>query len=103
MWQVNRKHPSHFLSPWSKPASSSIRPASNLQLKVSLLDIRPAIWRRLLVPARIKLPVLHDVLQLSFGWTNSHLHAFRLEGESYQAVYPDDRGADFFGMGQASR
>jgi hypothetical protein len=68
------------------------------QLKVSLLDIRPAIWRRLLVPARIKLPVLHDVLQLSFGWTNSHLHAFRLEGESYQAVYPDDRGADFFGM-----
>jgi hypothetical protein len=69
-----------------------------LQLKVSLLDIRPAIWRRLLVPATIKLPKLHDVLQLSFGWTNSHLHAFRLEEESYQAACPDDWGADFFGM-----
>ena len=69
-----------------------------MQLKVSLLDIRPAIWRRLLVPATIKLPKLHDVLQLSFGWTNSHLHAFRLEEESYQAAFPDDWGADFAGM-----
>lgn len=48
-----------------------------LQLKITLLDIRPAIWRRLLVPATIKLPKLHPVLQRAFGWTNSHLHAFR--------------------------
>jgi hypothetical protein len=68
-----------------------------MQLKVSLLEIRPAIWRRLLVPATIKLPKLHDVLRLSFGWTNSHLHAFRLGEECYQVAYPDDWGEDFFG------
>ncbi len=69
-----------------------------LQLKVSLLDIRPAIWRRLLVPATIKLPKLHNVLQLCFDWTNSHLHAFRFEGESYEAAHSADWGADFPGM-----
>jgi len=71
-----------------------------LQLKVTLLDIKPAIWRRLLVPAAIKLPKLHAVLQLAFGWTNSHLHAFRLEDDAYEAIYPDDWAQDFAGPGQ---
>ena len=60
-----------------------------LQLKVTLLEIRPAIWRRLLVPANIKLPKFHSVLQVAFDWTNSHLHAFRLKDESYEACYPE--------------
>ena len=71
-----------------------------LQLKVSLLDIKPAIWRRLLVPAAIKLPQLHTVLQFSFGWTNSHLHAFRLGDDAYEAIYGDGDGQDFAGPGQ---
>jgi len=71
-----------------------------LQLKVTLLDIQPAIWRRLLVPAAIKLPKLHTVLQLAFGWTNSHLHSFRLEDDTYEAIYPDDWGQDISGPGQ---
>lgn len=62
---------------------------TQLQLKVTLLDIRPMIWRRLLVPAAIKLPKLHAVLQIAFGWTNSHLHAFRCGHQSYEAYYPD--------------
>lgn len=68
-----------------------------LQLKVTLLDLRPAIWRRLLVPATIKLPKLHTVLQLAFGWTNSHLHAFRLAEDSYEANPPKDGLAELFG------
>jgi hypothetical protein len=68
-----------------------------LQLKVTLLDIKPTIWRRLLVPATIKLPKLHNVLQLAFGWTNSHLHAFRLEEDSYEANPPKDTLASLFG------
>ena len=70
-----------------------------LQLKVTLLGIRPPIWRRLLVPAAIKLPKLHAVLQLSFGWTNSHLHAFRLDGESYEANPPKGMVSQLFGLG----
>jgi hypothetical protein len=82
-------------------ARAKLDPARvQLQLKVTLLDIKPAIWRRLLVPAAIKLPKFHTVLQMAFGWTNSHLHAFRLEDDSYEAIYPDDWDQDFAGPGQ---
>jgi hypothetical protein len=79
-------------------ARAKLDPAHvQLQLKVTLLDLQPAIWRRLLVPATIKLPKFHTVLQLAFGWTNSHLHAFRLEEDSYEANPPKDAFAELFG------
>jgi len=43
---------------------------------VALRDIEPAIWRRLRVPADVSLARLHDILQIAFGWTDSHLHDF---------------------------
>lgn len=46
------------------------------ELHVTLRDIEPAIWRRLRVPADVSLSILHDVLQIAFGWKNSHLHDF---------------------------
>jgi hypothetical protein len=77
-------------------ARAKLDPARvQLQLKVTLLDIQPPIWRRLLVPAKIKLPKLHTALQRAFGWTNSHLHAFRTKEASYEAFYPDDWSGDF--------
>jgi pRiA4b ORF-3-like protein len=57
------------------------------RLRVELLDIKPLIWRRLLVPADIKLPKLHQCLQLTMGWTNSHLHQFKV-GETHYGI-PD--------------
>jgi hypothetical protein len=57
------------------------------RLRVELLEIKPLVWRRLLVPADIKLPKLHQCLQLAMGWTNSHLHQFKL-GEAHDGV-PD--------------
>jgi hypothetical protein len=71
-----------------------------LQLKITLLDIRPSIWRRLLVPAKIKLPQFHTALQRAFGWTNSHLHAFQIKDDSYEAFYPEDWSEDSYGPGQ---
>jgi hypothetical protein len=59
------------------------------QFKVTLGDIEPPIWRRLLVPADITLAELHGVLQVSMGWTNSHLHQFLLGDESYGVPDPD--------------
>jgi hypothetical protein len=52
------------------------KPTAVYQLKVSLREIKPAIWRRVQVPAEIKLDKLHMVLQDALGWTNSHLHQF---------------------------
>jgi hypothetical protein len=46
------------------------------QLKVTLLDTEPPVWRRLLVPATIRLDRLDRVIQAAMGWTNSHLHMF---------------------------
>jgi Plasmid pRiA4b ORF-3-like protein len=36
----------------------------------------PPVWRRLLVPAAIRLDRLHQVLQAAMGWENYHLHDF---------------------------
>lgn len=54
-----------------------------VQLHVELQDLKPAIWRRLLVPAGITLARLHNVLQITMGWTDSHLHEFTIAGTRY--------------------
>jgi hypothetical protein len=46
------------------------------QIKVNLRGAEPPIWRRLEVPADIKLARLHRVIQVAFDWDDSHLHAF---------------------------
>ena len=48
--------------------------AAIFQVKIVLLDIEPAIWRRVLVPADTTLDRLHDLSQAAFGWENYHLH-----------------------------
>ena len=58
------------------------------QLKISLNNIKPPIWRRFLVQSDIKLPDLHKAIQTVMGWTNSHLHQFIIDGEFYSE--PDD-------------
>lgn len=60
------------------------RTASQIyELYVELESIEPPIWRRLLVPATITLPKLHDLLQLAMGWTNSHLHSFTIGKKTF--------------------
>lgn len=59
------------------------------QIKITLKGIEPPIWRRIEVPADIKLGKLHRVLQDVIGWTNSHLHAFRIGRETYGVPDPE--------------
>ncbi len=53
------------------------------KLKVTLQGIRPPVWRRLLIPSAMTLRDLHDVLQTSMGWTDSHLHDFAIGGDRF--------------------
>ena len=54
-------------------------------LKVSLCGAKPPIWRRLRLPARTTLDTVHGVLQVSFGWTDDHLHVFESGSQRYSA------------------
>ncbi|WP_419995027.1 plasmid pRiA4b ORF-3 family protein [Streptomyces boninensis] len=56
---------------------------SILQIKVTLADIRPPIWRRLQVPAYLTLDRLHLVIQIAMGWENYHMHVFETPAGDY--------------------
>ena len=65
------------------------------QLKITLKGSKPPIWRRVLVSSGIELEQLHNVIQITFGWRNCHLHQF-VDGRTfYQPGGGDD---DFFDM-----
>ena len=53
------------------------------ELKIVLAEIKPAIWRRLLVRGDTNLELLHAVLQVAMGWTNSHMHQFVVGDQRY--------------------
>ena len=61
--------------------------ATTYHLDIVLNGTKPKVWRRLQVPANANLGWLHGVIQVAMGWTNSHLHQFRI-GE---ACYSDTR------------
>src|SRR3954468_19998094 len=52
-------------------------------LHVWIRQISPMIGRRLLVRSDSTLAALHDIIQIAFGWTDSHLHRFRIHGRNY--------------------
>jgi hypothetical protein len=65
------------------------RTATIYQLKVTLRDVTPPIWRRVRVRSNTTLPRLHSILQTVMGWTNSHLHEFVAKGGSYGKADPE--------------
>ena len=68
-----------------KNASVTTAGPSNLvyQMKITLKEVKPPIWRRIQVKSDITLKVLHKTIQIVLGWTNSHLHEFNIFGLSY--------------------
>lgn len=63
--------------------------ALRAQLYVELRDVRPLVWRRLLVPETVTLAKLHDILQWSMGWTSSHLHEYEIARRRYGIASPE--------------
>jgi hypothetical protein len=52
------------------------------QFKITLKDSHPPIWRRIQVKD-CTLDKLHEHTQTAMGWTNSHLHHFRVGEQLY--------------------
>jgi hypothetical protein len=47
-----------------------------LELRAVLTGSHPEIWRQLELCGSMRLNQVHDVLQVAFGWQDSHLHRF---------------------------
>jgi hypothetical protein len=54
-----------------------------LQVRVTLFEIEPAVWRELVVPWAWHLGQLHLAIQAAFGWWDCHLHEFNIGGLRY--------------------
>ena len=74
--------------------SAKNKPISVYQLKVTLKNSKPPIWRRIQVNSDINLYRLHQNLQVMMGWTDSHLHQFIVHGEYYGTPDPDFEAKD---------
>ena len=53
------------------------------RVRAHLDDSDPTIWRRLDLRSNLTLDLLHQVLQVAFDWTDSHLHRFSLGGGAF--------------------
>ena len=73
------------MSAKKQPADAQI-----YQLKITLKDLAPPLWRRVQVSNRMTLGDLHSVIQLAMGWSNSHMHQFKVGKTYYGSSYPDD-------------
>lgn len=60
------------------------------QFKITLNGSKPPIWRRIEVADTVTLARLHQILQVTMGWSDSHLHQFMIGGISYGLPDPDN-------------
>jgi hypothetical protein len=86
-YQVRAKMGIHTVWAWVKEpetgtAEVTSGPSEVYQFKITLKDTKPPIWRRIQV-ADCTLDQLHEHIQTAMGWTNSHLHHFRINDQLY--------------------
>ncbi len=60
------------------------------EIKIELMEVEPAVWRRFVVPAEISLDRLHDVIQIVMGWQDEHLHEFNFGKHRYVEIIDDE-------------
>ncbi len=53
------------------------------RLTVTLRDVRPVVWRTILVRPDTKLAMLHRYIQAAMGWKECHLYAFTIDEREY--------------------
>lgn len=82
--------PGERTAPAPTPTATATATDDMFQLKVTLLDTKPPIWRRVLVDGASTLDHLHEVIQAAFGWWNYHLHEFEVGRTRYGVPDPDE-------------
>lgn len=64
------------------PSGDSHKPKI-FQLKISIKDTKPPIWRRILISNQVTFHDLHLAIQEFFNWGNYHLHEFNFLHDRY--------------------
>ena len=64
------------------------------ELRVTLLDITPPVWRQIRVPSALPLSTVHAIIQIAFGWEDRHLHEWRVGDVTYGLSDEDSWGEE---------
>ena len=82
----------------------------SLALRITLQHVEPPVWRLIHAPAWLSLAELHEVIQLTFGWKNCHLHDFYSGGVRFgmgndeePELVVDERAAPLGAVAQVGR
>jgi hypothetical protein len=51
-------------------------------LKVTLNNVKPPVWREIIIPAGISFEQLHTAIQIAMGWMDYHLYEFTIDNTS---------------------
>ncbi len=82
----------------SPPRKKSVSARGKLspvyQIKATLRDISPPVWRRVILPGDCDLGFLSQVLNGCFRWSGAHLHQFRFEGCTFGCPDPGGAGGE---------
>ena len=83
------RRPRTTSAPRPRPARAA-PPAPVYQLKLTLAEVEPPVWRRLRLRGDLSLERLHTVFQKAMGWQDSHLHEWTVGGRRYGQPEPDE-------------
>jgi hypothetical protein len=64
-------------------SGAALTAAQGVNLKVTLWQSSPSLWRIVRMPLAATLGDLHRAIQVLFDWDGDHLHAFTVAGHSY--------------------
>jgi hypothetical protein len=71
------------------PTKDLMPPNTVYQLKITLAEIDPPVWRRIRLRATASFDRLHRAIQVVMGWENYHLHEFRIQGREIGMPDPE--------------
>lgn len=81
-------------SPAARAGATEVRapPGTALRMTLTLEDVEPPIWRRLIVDERTTLNDLHGIIQVVMGWHDDHLFEFEVGDVRYEDPDQDAEG-----------
>jgi hypothetical protein len=74
--------------------AKAIFPVGVIEIKITLDNTNPTIWRMVSVPASITFFDLHHIIQISMGWKNSHLFEFKVGDYKIGYIDPNEAFED---------